>query len=870
MKQTSRTVLTASLAALCLSGLAHGQDLPQNLAVAPILIGPLQVLITLLPALGVALGGVIVALFKPSTTVKLAKLAWAQKLPLSLVAGSACLVIFVVPSLLPASTGAAAISRETFEMYRGGPARRGFVPGEKADPTTGGRVWTNTETAETLYCAPAVAGKYVYASTAMKKVFSEYGNIVCIDAETGKLVWKDNCGNLRPTFSSPAVTDKYVVCGEGLHDCTDARVICLDRATGKRIWEFRTKQHVESSPCVYNGRVYFGAGTDGYYCLPLEPQDPANIKPEWQKIGKEFNDCETSPVAYNGKVYVGLGIDGNAVVCLDAVTGKEDWRLKTDFPVFTPPCIADDKLYVGMGNGDFVNTAEQLGKAPGGALWCIELKNPDKPLWTCKTGQVLLAAAAVAKGRVYFGSRDGYMYSAAAEDGTDVKRWNAQSAVVTSPAVANDNVYFVTANGMLYGLDAQSMDLVWEAALWTKPPGEKDYFFSSPTVANGHVYVGTATDGLLCMGKPGQAAEPLWAGNLGGPGQSGRADKSPFPNRLEQAWTYPKDAADDSYLLTVAPAYFDGSVFTAARSGGKHTLARLKLDKNPALPPSPAWEIESKNVIALSPAMKGQSLYFVDGRSGDKDRALHALDIANGHPRWKAPVEDGASGEFVIGGGSLVIADRASGLSSIAMEGSQAGKVEWTFSGGALSGAPGAADGRVFAALKDKKRLVALDRATGGELWSIEIPAPTGGAIAVGQSVVVPTESGVAAYDILDGKEQWRQEATGKVELPLAAAEGRIGCMNAEKKLFLLNAADGTLARKPDSTDADFGPLLCREGFCFFNKRGGFQRVPIGAPGKQPESWFRTRSAVSPVIIVNSHVYVGSNKGLTCYKPKAD
>jgi hypothetical protein len=47
-----------------------------TLAVIPVLVGPLQVLIALLPALLIALGTTVIALLKPSTMLKLLKLLW--------------------------------------------------------------------------------------------------------------------------------------------------------------------------------------------------------------------------------------------------------------------------------------------------------------------------------------------------------------------------------------------------------------------------------------------------------------------------------------------------------------------------------------------------------------------------------------------------------------------------------------------------------------------------------------------------------------------------------------------------------------------------------------------------------------------------
>ncbi len=45
---------------------------------------------------------------------------------------------------------------------------------------------------------------------------------------------------------------------------------------------------------------------------------------------------------------------------LDTVTGRLIRRVPTPYPLFAPPAVADGKIYLGMGNGDFVETAEQV------------------------------------------------------------------------------------------------------------------------------------------------------------------------------------------------------------------------------------------------------------------------------------------------------------------------------------------------------------------------------------------------------------------------------------------------------------------------------------------------------------------------------
>ncbi len=550
------------------------------LGVVPVLVGPLQALLVVLPGILIALGSLFITLFKPSTVKRLLLLLWSQKfvvVPVLLLAVAASWGLTALkPLIFPAvALDVGAASDGEWPVWRGGPHRRGAVL-DAEGPAHGNVVWSFVHNGiKDFYCSPAVVGNRVYATSARWELFKKDGAIYSLDADTGKLVWAFDSDGYRATFSSPAihrdeVTGKrYLVVGEGLHLTNDARVFCLDIDASEKahqgvvLWSYRTKSHVESSPCIADGKVFIGAGDDGLYCFNLQ-QEGREAQPLWHLHGDRYADCETSPVYdeaeggeaggdARGKVYFGLGISGQAVVCADAQTGEELWRVDTPYPVFGCPSIAEGKLYCGMGHGDFVNTAEQVaanrrvklteaGKSeseiakdvakirPVGEVWCIDLVSHEVD-WKFPVGRVVLGAVAVDGDRVYFGSRDEHLYSVST-DGKTSRKWNARASLVTSPAVAGEYVYTVTETGHLHGLDKEKMTPVWDVSL--NAPS-----FSSPTVARGHVYIGSTGNGLLCVGKPGRdKVAPLWAGAFGGAGKAGWTDDSMLPGSGSYAWGY--------------------------------------------------------------------------------------------------------------------------------------------------------------------------------------------------------------------------------------------------------------------------------------------------------------------------------------------
>ena len=538
-------------------------DLP--LGVVPVLVGPLQNLLALLPALLVPLGGLLLGLFRPRTVLMGLRLLWRQKLFVALLAGTVTAVVFLVLTL---SSGAGPMiqgeesAAADWPMFRGNLRRCGFM-GAGEDPAQGGINWSFTADVRTFFASPAIAGNRVYITSADTGTFQNRGAIYCLDADTGGLVWKSAPKGYLATFSSPSVAGRFLVCGEGLHYTHNARVVCLDTTRdGAVLWTYPTHSHVESTPCIDGDRVYVGAGDDGYYCFRLEPDATGQAVMVWHAPTEKYTDAETSPAVHDGRVFVGLGMDGKAVCCLDAATGAEIWRVPTPYPVFGPPTVAGGLVMVGMGNGNFIQSAEEVARieldklrkkgrsaeeiaaaakllGPGGEVWALSEKTGEVK-WKFAAPQTILGAVAAGTDRLYFGSHDGYLYCLSLM-GKELARWNAHAPIDACPALSGGHVYVVTQTGKLYGLKTDELELDWEATVGFTGP-----FLSSPSVARGHVYVGSKEDGLLCLGMPRDGQKgPCWAGERGGPGRGGTIDNQPLPEKGSFAWRFPPTADTD-------------------------------------------------------------------------------------------------------------------------------------------------------------------------------------------------------------------------------------------------------------------------------------------------------------------------------------
>ncbi len=757
-----------------------------TLAVFPVLLGPLQTLLALLPAILVGLGSMLFAAFKPRGFVKLVRFCWRQKLFIGCVASLTVGWHYGLFAKLfeprrsanaPTATGGT-----DWSTSRGGPLRLGRGPGDH-DPTTSATVWKNDRDA-TVFSSPAMFGSRVLFATATGMgPFSPEGRgaIVCVEADTGREVWRYAPTDYRATFSSPAVANDCVVCGEGLHQVQDARVTCLD-LLGQKRWEFRTKSHVESTAAIADGKVFFGAGDDGFYCLDIEPTADGQPKVLWHLDGELFPDCESSPAVSEGVVYFGLGEGGFAICAVDALTGTQLWRIETPYPVFATPTIASGKLYVATGNGNYVQSAadllemklqilkdggaseQELSAArqrlqPAGEVWCIDLAT-QRIDWKFAAHDAILGDVVHGDDSLYFGSRDGHLYRVSLS-GQLLRKVDLREPLVCSPALGRKHVYSTTSSGRLFCLDALTLKPVWDASL-----GGGENFVSSPVVAHGHVYVGTAQQGLRCLGQPGEPELPLWSRGERG----GRADDEPVPQSLSLAWQYP--AENDEPFEIIAPLMsLEGAIYALGLQDGKTRFLKLSADNAASPETRRLWsrDFESHPIpgsIPVAPVGSGRRVCVAEShaRFDSVGGTLWCLSADDGSTLWqqrlaemKLPCAE-ASVSLAINARQIVAWSSSEQLQSFDLTN---GQPLWKtiLTGSRAVGAPTIESDIVFAATET--HLAALDLPTGTLLWKVPLSTkPAAGPFVESLQVILPHRDRHALHSLMDGRFRSDRPAT--------------------------------------------------------------------------------------------------------------
>jgi outer membrane protein assembly factor BamB len=344
--------------------------------------------------------------------------------------------------------------------------------GAAALPYDGVVVWTfAADDRGVIVTTPLVADGRIYVGAALQGV-EPWGGLYCIDPANGKPWWCfTDERRLKPVRSSPCLADGRLFFGEGSSELHGCHFYCLDAATGKELWRFPQSCAPRSAPCVAGDRVYFAAGKDGVYCL-----DARTGEERWhytQGLGV------TTPAVSDSWLYVG----GKAeVLCLHADTGQARWRAVTDMPVTGPPAVDAGRVLVG------------LGEDRAGALLCLDASTGrcDKQYGV---GGAVVTKPFYVGDNICFGSRDGYLHSLSLVGSPD---WNLafNSPVDVTPGRMGDQLFVVTRRGLLYCLDAGTgrirgrFDIAGHAKA-------KPCAFSSPTPVSGRVYVGSGLDHLV-------------------------------------------------------------------------------------------------------------------------------------------------------------------------------------------------------------------------------------------------------------------------------------------------------------------------------------------------------------------------------------
>ena len=364
---------------------------------------------------------------------------------------------------------------------------------------------------------------------------SDDGNVYAVDAATGRQRWMARTDGA--VASTPALDGDRL-----LALSYDGRLYALDARTGEVLWKFatagerrfearglhgmqpRTQTFADmydvflSSPLVVGGKVYFGSGDGHVYAV-----DAATGALAWKFATGDV--VHASPAYADGLVVVGSW-DGR-LYALDAQTGAQRWA----FQGGVDPLIHNQQGF--QSSAAIVHGVVYVG-CRDAHLYAIDLHSGTEK-WNVDTaGSWVVGSPAVTDGRVYFATSDTAQFHIVdAATGKPLRPADSTLAYVFgSPTVAGDTVLVGVLNGTLQARDRVDGHVLWEFRTeaaranrdwaltadghfnsgWLFPSTSGDAtadgarrqqgvgsFYSTPLVAQGTVYIGSADSNVYAI-----------------------------------------------------------------------------------------------------------------------------------------------------------------------------------------------------------------------------------------------------------------------------------------------------------------------------------------------------------------------------------
>lgn len=329
------------------------------------------------------------------------------------------------------------------------------------DANNGGKIW-NFKTGFPAASSPAVVNGKLYTG-------ADDGNIYCLDAATGTKIWETPAGGITnnllgsgtyltiepPVRSSPTVVGSNVYVGS-----LDGNLYCLDANTGNVLWKFPTNGPIFATPAVADNAVYFTSSAGGYPIGFNPPSPNGDLYKLNANSGSVIwhnsipyvldrtlgwgNFLFASPTVADGMVFVRNGFLYNYAI--DANTGATIWTYTAMFNPGTPfqsggvvqmgaPLYAHGALYI----NDYYDIT-CLNAANGSVVWQTYLSRED-----------ISQAITYSYNRVYAVTEARVLYTLDAQTGAKLSYYDQFGGQMHSaPTPYNGNLYVGSNDWNLY------------------------------------------------------------------------------------------------------------------------------------------------------------------------------------------------------------------------------------------------------------------------------------------------------------------------------------------------------------------------------------------------------------------------------------
>lgn len=442
--------------------------------------------------------------------------------------------------------------------YRGNPQRTANTDG-KPGPDKPAVLWATASQDHFIAALVPVGDTLVTLSFG---AFNKPSVALLPRSDGKKPVWTKSSPTLKlASVSSPAVTDKLVVFGDGLHQDSGGVLHALAADTGRPVWQLTLPGdliHLEGGPTLVDGKAIIGGGSAGVICVDADKLtlDGKNVtaaevaklqEARWKELTAAYEEKKKTnpdfavppsedklPIPEPKRVWqegakkwhidAPVNVAGDLVIvcsgfldkekagermvaALDLKTGKEVWKEKLGLNPWGGATVAGDTVIItGSSSGLYF---EQI-KGAKGEVAAFELKT-GKPKWRKDVPGGVTSCAAVADGLAVVTATDGKVRAYSVSDGERQWIYDAKAGMFAPPAVAGGVVYVADLSGAVHAVGLKDGSAKWKLDLGTEPatkaPG---MVYGGVIIHDGKLFVGTCNlegpsrgkaTALVCIGS---------------------------------------------------------------------------------------------------------------------------------------------------------------------------------------------------------------------------------------------------------------------------------------------------------------------------------------------------------------------------------
>jgi outer membrane protein assembly factor BamB len=348
--------------------------------------------------------------------------------------------------------------------------------------------------------------------------------------------------------------------------------------------------------------------------------------------------------------------------------------------------------------------------------------------------------------------------------------WRVQTGgpVQSTPTVANGAVYVGSGDGHLYALDARTGRERWRFAAGRA-------ITASAAVSGGLVFIGSRDGAFFAVDQ--RSGRQRWRIRTG--------PDAPLAWGFESGDLYTSSPAVAGDLVILGGG--DGEILAANASDG-----------------AVRWRFRTQGRVRSSPAVAGGRVFV-----GSMDGTLYALDLASGRLVWRFDTEGHTleSGKFgfdrrtiqsspAVAGGRVFVGSRDGHLYAVdAATGRLAWRVDHEMSW--LNASPAVSGGLVIAGSSDAHFVQAVDARTGKERWRVTTDRLVWSSAAVAGDIAYVGDAGGTLYalDRSTGAERWRHRAGRRIYSSPVPADGMLYVGNDDGAVYAVRGGTTPLRR---------------------------------------------------------------------------